>query len=89
MTRVKVVEGNSFTRRSIRLNDEHYGWIRRRYTGTSLDWLINELLKEFIEAHNSSIPSHYSIAGQAVFRNMESFTRSEEIEDQNENNPSE
>lgn len=53
------------TVRSIELDDELYAWVRTRWKGKGLYWLVNRLLEEFkneVEAIDMDAPTRKAAA---------------------------
>lgn len=87
MSRVKRILSNQLVKRSIRIDEASYSFIRKHYTGTSFEWLVNELLAAFVEQHTKvQIPDIPDLAAEEVFRELREDiegTPQEEEEDGN------
>lgn len=66
------------TVRSIELDDELYEWVRVRWKGKGLYWLVNRLLLEFkTESEKVDLDAPIKQAAQTVAEELESIKRGE------------
>lgn len=66
----KSLPKNPRIRRSISLDVESYTWLRERYEGVSIEWIINQLLQAYILVHKDS-PDLFRNAAEKMAKQLD------------------